>query len=145
MFLSFHLLSTSLDICTELGSDSRVFPRVPLPNWRQIPILSHRRACTHLLDCRVDHLVVLVEVAAHAGSRFRIVEVEGIRFRRTQVVLLLLFLEGLLEGLLETLEIRHGLSLRGLESELVLIQTLLYCTCILLKLLLLLVFLHPRR
>ena len=46
---------------------------------------------------------------------------EGVGFGRTQVVLFLLLLQGLLESLLETLEVRHWLGLRGLESELVLV------------------------
>ena len=89
----------------------------------------------------------MIEVAAHAGCRLRVVEVERVGLGCTQVVLLLLVLESLLEGLLEALEIRDGLSLRGLESELVLIETAICsrCTCVLLKFLLFLVFLHPRR
>ena len=89
----------------------------------------------------------MIEVAAHAGCRLRVVEVERVGLGRTQVVLLLLVLERLLEGLLEALEIGHWLGLRGLESELVLIQAAICscCTCVLLLFLLFLVFLHPRR
>lgn len=83
-------------------------------------------------------------MATHAGSRFRVVEVEGFEFGCTQMILLFLILKSLLESLLETLEIWNWLSLSRLEGKLVLIHTIFDSSGLHLISLPFLVFLHPR-